>query len=129
MLHRLLAGLIIGFWLVMMTLLIRLEVRPDKSRVLEVPVSHVVRLIFDHGQQSLLSVKENGEPVGVVTFFPRKTEQGCTLECTGGVTLHLPMMDRQRISWNASVEMDQKMNALAFTLDLAVREPPYRIVL
>src|SRR2546430_16842715 len=123
MLYRLLAGLIIGFWLVMTTLLIRLEVSPDKSHVLEVPVSHVVRLIFDHGQQSLLSVKEHGEPVGVITFLPKTTEDSHTLECTGSVTLHLPMVDRQRISWSANVNMDQKMNTRSFTLDLAMREP------
>src|ERR1043166_1391871 len=129
MLYRLFAVLIVGFWLVMMALLIRLEVSPDKSHVLEVPVSHVIRLILDHDQQSLLSLKEHGEPVGVVTFLPRKTETGHALECTGSVTLHLPMIERQRISWTANFEMDSQTNARSFTLDLAMREPGYRIVL
>jgi hypothetical protein len=130
MLARLSAGLIIGFWLVMTALLIRLEIHPDQSRVLDVPVSHVLRLIFDHDQQSLLSVKENDLPVGVVSLRPSTASDGShSLDCTGNLTLHLPMTDRQRLSWNATVDMDRKLATREFKLDLAIREPAYRIAI
>lgn len=130
MLSRFLAGLIVAFWLVMTALLIRLEIHPDQSRVLDVPVSHVLRLVFDHDQQSLLSVKENDLPVGIVSFRPNTATDGShSLDCTGNLTLHLPMTDRQRISWNATVDMDRKLATREFKLDLAIREPAYRIAL
>src|SRR5262245_7266621 len=64
MIYRTAAALIVVFWLVMTTLLIRNEVNPEDSRLREVPVTHVLKLLYLHEQPSHLRIYAGGTPIG-----------------------------------------------------------------
>src|SRR4051794_15685387 len=109
MLYRAFIILIVAFWLTMTTLLIRLEIAPERSKVLEVPVSHVVAMMFEHGQPSVLSIVQNGHSVGSVVFRPRADADERSVTFSGSLLLELPLVIKQRVSWNGALEMDRAM--------------------
>lgn len=129
MLARISAAIIIAFWLVMTALLIRLEVHPESSRVLDVPVSHVVKMMLERGQQSLLTIMENGAPAGTLTLRPVQSAEGGAFDFGGSMSLRLPMGTAQRVSWSGAVELDPALNTRGVHIDLALRSPAYRLML
>lgn len=129
MLPRISAALIIVFWLVMSALLVRLEISPERSRLLDVPVSHVVRLMLDREQQSLLTITESEGLAGTLLIRPVNTVGGGGFEFSGSMSIRLPMWNAQRVSWNGGVDLDKRLNTQGFHADLALRNPPYRFVL
>ena len=129
MLPRLLAILIISFWLVMTGLLVRLEIAPEKSRVLDVPVSHVAKLFFEQGRQSVLNVLENGASVGTVFLRPSTDASSRMIECSGNIVVQLPVLNHQRISWNATANWDRESNLQDLKLDVLLRESRHRFSL
>lgn len=121
MVHRILTGVIVCFWLVMTTQLIRLEINPDRSDLLTVPPSHVFKLMFTHGQPSELNVLENGSPIGNLTLNP-KSDSGFdkhSLDFNGNILIHLPnALKKQRVSWDGILEMDRSYKTSNFQLTL-----------
>jgi hypothetical protein len=53
MLNRLFSAAIVIFWCVMTFLLIKNEVAPEGSNVSEVPIAHVLKLIYLHEQLAI----------------------------------------------------------------------------
>jgi len=131
MVSRILAIAIVAFWLVMTGLLVRLEISPEKSAVLNVPVSHVLKLIFMHGQRSVLNIKENGNQAGTVALHPSSpTSDRRSLEFLGSMTVRLPMLAPQRFAWNGEVNLDRALRTQDFTFELSSRQSnAYRVVL
>jgi hypothetical protein len=122
MLYRAAILAIIAFWLVMMGLLVRLETHPDETDILDVPVSYVIRIMFKHGQQSLLTVSNGTKDIGTVAFRPLTTgSDGRTLDFSG--TLSVP----QRFNFSGTMNMDAALRMRDFHLDASVRQPPYHL--
>jgi hypothetical protein len=60
MIYRTVAALIVCFWILMTTLLIQNEVNPEDSRVREVPLTNVLKLLYLHEQASDLKIYAGG---------------------------------------------------------------------
>ena len=113
---------IIAFWLVMMGLLVRLETHPEATDILDVPVSYVMRLLFKHGQISLLTVSDQTKPIGDISLRPLTTgSDGRALDFSG--TLSIP----QRFSFSGSLDMDALLRVRGFHLDASIRKPQYNL--
>lgn len=127
---RIAAALIIGFWLVMSTLLFRLEVQPEKSAVLNVPVAHVLKLMFVQAQASSLNILEGDQPIGNLSIrprvFPGKNER--SLEFAGNVALRLPLMERQRVMCDGVVQLDRDFNVRGLTFGVLIRDTGYKTI-
>ena len=74
MLYRAAAIFIVLFWLTMTGLLVHQELRPGDSALREIPVSHVVKLIFMHRQDQQhpapLRITSDKQPLGEVRLVP-----------------------------------------------------------
>jgi hypothetical protein len=105
MIYRTVAALIVIFWMVMTTLLIRNEVSPDDSRVREVPLTHVLKFLFLHEQPSDLRIYAGGTPVGHMRFQPRNHKETGEriVELTGSIQVQVP--DRRRLSWEGALRI------------------------
>ncbi len=123
MLYRIFAALIVGFWLVMTGMLVRLEIAPEKSTVLEVPVAHVVRLMFANAQPSSLNIVENGLPIGNISLQPQSEPGYRVLRFAGSLWLRLPMIPKQRVAWDGTTTFDRALNAQSAHLEVTMREP------
>lgn len=121
MVHRILIGVIVCFWIVMTSQLIRLEINPDRSDLLTVPPSHVFKLMFTHGQTSELNVMDNGSPIGNLALNPKSDSEfdKHSLDFNGNVLIHLPSaVKKQRVSWDGILEMDRSYKTSKFQLTL-----------
>ena len=130
MTSRLLTGFIVCFWLVMTSMLIRLEINPDKSDLLAVPPSHVLKLMFTHGQTSELDILEHGTPVGNLALHPKVDPDSGqrSLGFSGNFLMHASGgSKKQRITWDGTLEMDRLFNTTDFDLSVTFREPAYRV--
>lgn len=117
---------IIAFWMVMMGLLVRLETHPDATDILEVPVSYVMRIIFKHGQQSLLAVRDETKPIGTLSLRPSTSASGQrTLDFSGSLSLQLPLSTRQRYSFNGGINMDGTLQVRSYHVQLT-QEPRFQ---
>jgi hypothetical protein len=107
MLYRFVAVLIVIFWVVMTTLLIRNEVAPDTSRLRDVPLSHVMKLLYLHQQPSDLNILSGARTVGTLRLHPHKSKEGTArlLECSGSLQLSLDQPKKGRLSWDGVLEM------------------------
>lgn len=124
MIYRLTIALIVGFWLLMTGLLIRVELNPQESGVLQVPVSHVVKLMFLHQQPSNLNINEGNRPIGRLSIQPRRQpeQDQRSVEFNGSISLDLLMMPKQRFVWDGSVLLDRLLAIQELKLNLASRE-------
>lgn len=113
-----------------MALLVRLVVSPESSGLLEVPVSHVVRMLFVGGQTSELSIFENGRPTGSFSLRPEPAPKGPgrTLQFSGNLALALPFMARQRFVWQGSANMDRALHLGALKSLFGVRDSPNTVL-
>jgi len=128
MLYRTVALAITAFWLVMMTLLVRLETHPDATDILDVPVSYVARIIFKYNQRSLLIVTEGEERVGSIYIRPSITgRDGRMLEFSGAMPVPLPTGGRDRVNFSGTMEMDAALRLLDFHIELNLPGPRYRL--
>lgn len=130
--QRALTSLIIGFWLLMTSLLVRLEVNPDKSDLLTVPPSHVFKLMFTHAQASELDIIENTTPVGNLTLLPKVDPETNLrmLSFNGNFSMRLPDSNkRQRVSWDGTLAMDRMFNTKNLQLAISLRDSPWHISL
>jgi len=125
MIYRTVAALIVLFWLLMTTLLIRNEVNPEDSSVREVPISHVLKILYLHEQPSHLRIYAGGTPIGHLSFQPRTDKDtGIRVaEFTGTVQLQMP--DRRRISWDGSLRMSPDYELLQSNWGVALHDPEF----
>jgi len=123
MIYRTVAALIVVFWLVMTALLIRNETNPEDSRLREVPLTHVLKLLYLHEQPSHLRIYAGGTPIGHLSFQPRKDKEtgDRVVEITCMIQLQIP--DRHRISWDASLRMSPDYELLQSNWGLALQDP------
>jgi hypothetical protein len=122
MLYRAAAFAIVAFWLVMMGLLVRLETHPEATDILDVPVSYVMRIMFKHGQESLLTVSDGTRPVGSVALRPVTSgSDGRSLDFSG--TMSVP----QRFSFSGAMNMDAALRMRDFRLDASIFKPRYTL--
>lgn len=127
MFHRLTIIAIVAFWLVMTGLLVRLELAPEQSSVLDVPVALVWQNMFTHGEPSVLNITENKLPIGIFSLQPRAAAQQRSLHFSGNLWLRLPALTRQRILWEGVVELTPDLSVQSLRLGLTLRDPACRI--
>jgi hypothetical protein len=125
MIYRTVAALIVVFWLLMTTLLIRNEVNPEDSRVREVPLSHVLKIIYLHQEESHLRIYAGGTPIGHLSFKPKvdKETGQRTAEFTGTVQLQMP--EKRRISWDGVLRMSPDYELLRTNWGVALTDPGF----
>jgi len=126
MLYRLASIGIIAFWLVMIGMLVRLETQPETTDILDVPVSYVLRVIFEHAQPSLLTAREEEAPIGTVSLRPFITPSGGrSLDFSGALLTQLAVGGRQRFNFKGGIDMDIALRVLDFRLDLSMEQQPH----
>lgn len=126
MLYRAVAALVVLFWLTMTALLLRHEIRPGDSALREVPVGHVVKLIFHHQQESDLKISNDKLRLGQLRITPRidKAAGRRTLAFLG--SLHIPGLPgakSRRIAWDGELEMDKQLVIQRLRLGVKVHDP------
>lgn len=122
---------IVGFWLLMMVLLIRLQIHPEGSDVLSVPPTHILELMFTHGQGSDLSVYNNSDRrIGSISLRPSRLKEAGErkLEFSGNVQLNLPGVAGQRLFWETHTRLDDRFSVVGAEVRLTMREPEYRLM-
>ena len=130
MTQRIIPGLIICFWGVMTTLLVLLEVNPDKSNLLVVPPSHVLNLMFTHEQTSELEILESGHHVGNLMLQPKlgADPDGRALGFLGNILIRLPdSPKKQRVTWDGTLMMDHTLATTGLELTINLQDPPYHL--
>jgi len=124
MLYRFATVGIVAFWIVMMAMLVRLEMHPEATDILDVPVSYVERIMFKHGQQSLLSVRQGEKPIGTISVHPSITGSDARmLDCSGSLSLQMPATAQQRFNFHAVLDMDKTLRVQDFHLDVNLQQP------
>ena len=125
MLYRFAMIGIVAFWMVMMGMLVRLETHPERTDILDVPVSYVARIMFKHGQQSVLAVREEEKPIGSVEFRPLITGSGGrSFDFSGTLSVQWPpgWPPRQRFNFQGAVDMDSALRMLGFHLEVTSQQ-------
>ena len=126
MLYRLLAATIVIFWLAMTGLLVRKEFWPRDSSLREVPVEHVLKMMFAHEEASELQLYNEQAAIGHLRVQPRiRTDDGRRrLEFSGTLRLALPGVNgRQHVAWTGEIEMDRELQPQVFRLAVSYRDP------
>ena len=127
MFHRAATLLIILFWLTMTGLLVRNELTPEGSRMREVPVGHVLKLLFLHSQPSNVHISTETAPVGHLHLLPRIDETTAlrVLDFSGSVQLRAGTPVRQRLEWDGLLYLDRTLGfrQLAFRFKLGEPTP------
>src|SRR5438552_14605774 len=108
MLYRAVAILIVLFWLTMTGLLVRKEARPADSALREIPVSHVIRLLFLHEQASELNILSEKLRLGHLHLQPRASKEAASqaFEFSGYLQFPVPGSARQRVVWDGELELE-----------------------
>ncbi|MEA3210923.1 MAG: hypothetical protein QOE70_3980 [Chthoniobacter sp.] len=130
MLYRVLASLIVIFWITMTALLVRKEVGPGDSSLREVPVGHVVKLLFLHAQSSDLEIYSEKLRVGHLQVHPhvRAEDSGRLVNFNGQLQVALPGQARQRMAWTGELEMDKVLAMQRAKLTVTFRDPAISLV-
>jgi hypothetical protein len=131
MIPRIATALIVAFWLIMTTLLVRMEIAPERSRILAVPVSHVMKLVFRHGQTSVLTINQNGRPIGRLTLDPSQLDHAgpARVGINGTSWINVPDAARVRIGWEGRIELDDALSfkGAQFAIDMWSKTDPLRL--
>ena len=121
MIYRTAAIFIVLFWLTMTGLLVHQELRPGDSALLDVPVAHVVKLIFHHRQRSSLNIFSGPNMrLGQLVLEPSINDQmqSRDLKFYGDLQLFIPGGKRERVSWKGELNMDKALNTTRFQLNV-----------
>lgn len=127
MIYRFVASSIVAFWAVMTALLIRNEITPDTSKLRELPVSHVLKLLFLHGQHSDLRIYTGNTPIGHLRVSPhvnQETEER-VLEMAGNLQLSLHAQQRSRVSWDGTLVMNSALEVKTSNWGVTLSDPGY----
>jgi hypothetical protein len=122
--YRVVAILIVVFWLTMTALLLRNEIKPADSALREVPAGHVVKLLLHHQLPSDLNIISNKMRLGHLRIDPKARKDGKprTIGFTGNLVFIIPGGDRQRVAWDGEVEMDQELAIQRFRLGVTMHD-------
>ena len=123
MLHRLFVTFVVLFWATMSGLLVVREFYPESSRLNELPVSYVGRLLFQHLQSSDLLIYDATREVGYLHLQPKPAEEeggSRSLEFNGCVNLEIPGVGAHRLSWVGNARFDERLQLARLQLDVAV---------
>lgn len=125
MLHRITVFLIIGFWIAMTGLLVVREIYPDSTKLNNIPVSHVGRLLFQHEQPSELVIRDKQKDVGTFYIQPKvnAASRERWIEFHGNLGIHLPAAGKQRISWRGNVHLDDAFSVTHLKISLYTHDP------
>ena len=125
MLTRALSILIIGFWLIMIGLLVRKELGPGGTALREVPVGHVIKLLLMHGEASDLNIFNDKLCLGHLHIHPHmhKDTRSRVIDFVGHLQILVPGMERQRVAWDGELELEKDLATRRFTLGLTFRDP------
>jgi hypothetical protein len=125
MVYRVAAIFIVLFWLTMTGLLVRKEAWPADSTLREIPVSHVVKLLFLHEQTSELNIVSEKFQLGHLRIQPRVNKETAArvIEFSGYVQLPIPGSARQRVAWNGEWEMEKTLGTRRFRLGVTMHDP------
>lgn len=127
MLPRAVAILIVLFWFTMTALLLRNEVRPGDSALREVPVGHVVKLLFHHQQASDLNIVSNKQRLGQLRLAPHndKAAGRRIFNFSGNLHFAIPGVKgrRQRIAWKGELELNKELETQRFRIGMTMHEP------
>jgi hypothetical protein len=110
-------------------LLVVRELYPEATSLNSVPVSHVVRLFFQHEQSSDLRIQSTRGEIGYLHLQarPPTKPQKREMDLHGNVALVMPNGGQQRLSWAGRVEMNSRFDVERFHVDLATMEPSQRL--
>jgi hypothetical protein len=125
MLYRSAAVMIVVFWVAMTVLLLRKELSPGATELREVPLGHVLKQMFLHGEPSDLTLYSERHAVGQLRLHPqiRTDDDARLLEYSGRLLLTLPGSPRQRISWAGTLEMNRALETQSAQLQVRMAEP------
>jgi hypothetical protein len=131
--QRILSALIISFWLVMTALLIRTQVRPGSTRLLDVPPAHVLELVLRTGAESHLNICEGRRRIGHLSLRTAAFEMTGqhSLDFDGNTLVGTPPGRRQNFTWNGSVLLDKAlaMDELRLEIDMPAAKSKVRLSL
>jgi hypothetical protein len=123
--------LIVVFWVTMTVLLIRHEQATGRSRLREVSVEHVLKLLFAHEQASDLNIHSDRVRFGQLRVHPHIDKETGTrsLDFNGTLQFHLPTLAaKQRVSWDGTVELDPTLIAQRVQFGVTMHDPnDYRV--
>jgi hypothetical protein len=125
MLHRAASLLIISFWLTMTALLVRNEIAPEGSSVREVPVAHVLKLLFQPERGSGLNITSDSSTLGHLNLTPHidATTQNHVLGFDSSLQMRLGLNSRQSVKLEGQLELDPAMALRHLTFTLVLRDP------
>jgi len=127
MFYRTVAIFIVLFWLTMTGLLVHQELRPGDSALREIPVSHVIKLVFMHRQEQHppLVISSDKQRIGQLTLTPKvdPQTQDRNVEFGGYFQLVVPGAKRERIGFQGLVNMDKMLNIKHFQLSVTTHVP------
>jgi hypothetical protein len=130
MFYRAVAILIVLFWLTMTGLLMHQEIRPGDSAMREIPVSHVVKLMFMHQREPgnpppLLSIYSDKLRLGQLRLTPQidAQTQDRNLDFKGDLQVSVLGGKRERIGWSGRFDMDKLLNIKRFQLTITTHYP------
>jgi len=125
MIYRATATLVVAFWLTMTALLLRNEIRPGDSSLREVPVGHVIKLIFHHQQVSDLNITSDRLRLGRLRLMPKSDKVAGlrTIGFEGNLQVIIPGAKRQRMAWRGEIVMDKALETQRFQVGLTLNEP------
>lgn len=122
MLHRILAMLIVGFWLAMTALLVVREQYPEATRLNSVPVSHVGSLLFQHTQVSDLQIYDDGKEVGYIHILPQVEKGARSVRLQGNLAINALGGVKHRLAWGGTVSMGSKNELTRVDMTLSVQD-------
>jgi hypothetical protein len=109
MVYRFAAFVIVAFWLVMTGLLVMNEIHPEGSSVQEVPLPHVMKVLYLHEQPSDLRIYAGNACIGYLRVIPHveKETDDRLLEITGNLQMQLGD-SRSHIAWSGIMTMSPR---------------------
>jgi|GEM_PF-1012365 len=128
---RIAAFVIVVFWFVMTLLLVRNEVSPEASRLREIPVSHVLKVLYLHEQPSDLNIFNGQSVIGNVRIQPRVDKERGTklIDIAGEMRLNTSPNPKQnqkvRFTWIGMMEMTDQFEMLESRWSITMLEPSY----
>lgn len=127
MIYRAAATLIVIFWLVMTTLLIRNEVEPESSGLRDLPLDHVLKVIYLHEQPSDLRIYSGSDSVGHLRIHPqvRKDTGERVFDFTGTVQITLGSEKKSRVSWSGAMVMSPTFELRSSDWSVTLHDPGY----
>lgn len=127
MLSRFVSASIVLFWMVMTFLLVRNEIAPDHSTVREVPLWHVLKLVYLHEQPSDLTILNGQATVGSIRLQPRIDRENnlrC-LDISGDFRIELGVGQKSRFSGLGLFEMTPAFDLRHTKWNVAMTEPAH----